>query len=358
VLAASLVTDVDRDRLSAKRGKENDFFPVDPCFVRALFRMGCRGATSRLIDLLAGEYRTRLHRDCLRALAEVSGGRDFGFEPDAVKSERKAAVDRIRAWWREARETIPIAPKADDPGWPQFRKAIDERIATLGGFKFLYQLRAKNALIDLAEPAMPQLEAALASDSQLIRMGVADVLCAAGLRVSAQALAARLAAEPNPAVRTRLLAALEVCGRPWPDGRKAGGPEIADAVRAMLDDRSLDVRIAAARTLGVVGDVTADVPRLLAARADVRNADATFRFTAAAAAIRLAFRSCLPDIVAQLRSDDIALRSEAARALTAGGIDLHGYDPDQPPDAREEAIRRILEVAPTGLTTVPYRERK
>lgn len=359
VLVAMLNNDEDKDRISARRTGEGDFYPVDPCFIDALYRLGCRGAADRAIDLLAAEYRTRLHRDCLRCLVEIGAKeQDFGFEPDASKPERKVAVDRIRAWWREARETVAIAPKPDDPGWPEFRKAVDENIAKLGGLKFLYQMRAKNLLIDLAEPARPQIEAALSNENEHIRMGAADVLGAAALRDTAKALAARLAVEPNPTVRSRLLVALEVCGRPWPDGRAAGGPEIAEAVRKQFDDRSLDVRIAAARTLGVVGDVVADAPRLTTARSETRNDDPTFRFVASAAILRLARRAALPDVVAQLRSDDVALRTEAARTLASAGFDLRGYDADLAPEAREEAIRRIEATLPSTLPTVPYKERK
>jgi HEAT repeat protein len=358
VLIAMLNNDEDKDRIAGRRTGEGDFYPVDPCFIRALYRLGCRGAADRAIDLLAGEYRTRLHRDCMRTLDELGPHKDFGFQPDASKPERKVAVDRIRAWWREARETIPIAPKADDPGWPAFRKAVDENIEKLGGYKFLYQLRAKNLLIDLAEPARPQIEAALANDNEHIRMGAADVLAAAALRDSAPALAARLKTEPNPAARTRLLVALEVCGRPWPDGRPAGGPDIADAVRAALGDRSLDVRIAAARTLGVVGDVSVDAARLVAAKAETKNDDVVFKFAASAALLRLARKSSLPDVVAQLRSDDVALRAEAAKSLTAAGVDLHGYDADQATEAREAAIQKIEESLPANLSSVPYKERK
>jgi HEAT repeat protein len=361
VLVAMLNNDEDKDRISARRTGEGDFFPVDPCFVRALYRMGCRGAADRAIDLLAGEYRTRLHRDCLRALGEVSGGIDFAFEPDASKPERQAGVARIRAWWRDARETVPIAPRADDPGWPAFRKAVAENIETLGGFKFLYQLRAKNLLIDLAEPARPQLEAALSHANEHVRMGAADVLAGAGLRDAAAALGARLAEERNPAARTRLLAALEVCGRPWPDGKPAAGPEMPEAVRGALGDPSLDVRIAAARTLGVVGDLLADAPRLAAAKLEPRNNPpgvATFRFVAAASVLRLARRAALADIAAQLLSEDVAERADAAKALVAAGFDLQGYDPDLPPDQREAAVRRIEQTAAGAVSSVPYRERK
>ena len=359
VLIAMLNNDEDKDRISARRTNQGDFFPVDPCFVRALYRIGCRGAADRLIDILAGEYRTRLHRDCLRALGEVSGGADFGFEPDASKPERQAGIARIRAWWRDARETVPIAPRADDPGWPAFRKAIDENIEKLGGFKFLYQMRAKNLLIDLAEPARPQIEAALSHANEHVRMGAADVLSGAGLRDSAAALGERLPSEPNPAVRTRILAALEVCGRPWPDARPAAGPQMAEAVRGALGDRaSFDVRIAAARTLGVVGDLLADSPRLTAAMGEPRNDDPAFRFAAAASILRLARRAALPHIVVQLRSDDVALRAEGARALEAAGFDLQGYDPDLPKDQREAAVRRIEQTAAGAVSSVPYRERK
>jgi HEAT repeat protein len=358
-LAYMLNFDEDEDRIAAKRTGEGDFPPVDPCIVRALLRIGCRGAIDRIIELLAAEYRTRLHRDCLRALAEVSGGKDFGFQPDAAKAERVAAVDRIRAWWREARSTIPIAPKADDPGWDAFRKSVDENIATLGGFKFLYQMRAKNVLIDLAEPAFPQLVAALSNENEHVRMGVADVLGAAALRDAATPLAERLKVEPNPAVRTRLLVALEICGRAWPDGRPGASPAVADAVRGAMDDRVLDVRIAATRTLGVLGDVTVDLPRILKAREEKRNAEDAFRFTASAAVLRLAFRASIADIVVQLRNDDdAALRTDAARALAVAGIDLKGYDADAPKDVREAAIQRILAATPMGFSTVPYKERK
>lgn len=362
VLIAMLNNDEDKDRISARRTNQGDFFPVDPCFVRTLYRMGCRGAADRVIDLLAGEYRTRLHRDCLRALGEVSGGADFAFEPDASKAERQAGIARIRAWWRDARETVPLATRADDPGWPAFRKAIDENIEKLGGFKFLYQLRAKNLLIDLAEPARPQIEAALSHANEHVRMGAADVLATAGLRDAAAALGRRLAEEKNPPVRTRLLAALEVCGRPWEGGKPAAGPETVEAVRAALGDAgSLDVRIAAARTLGVVGDLLADAPRLAAAKLEPRNnppGDTAFRFAASAATLRLARRATLPDIVVYLRSDDVLQRAEGAKALVAAGFDLQGYDPDLPPDQREAAIRRIEQTAAGAVSSVPYRERK
>ena len=352
-----LVNDEDKDRISGRRSGEGDFFPTDPCIIRALYRIGCRGAATRAIELIAGEYRTRLHRDCQRALGEFSGGETFGFQPDASKAERAAAVDRIRAWWREARESIPLAPRADDPGWEAFRRDIEANIKELGGFKFLYQLRAKLTLIDLAEPALPQLTAALSHEDEHIRMGTADVLAASALRDAAPGLAARLAVEPKSAVRTRLLVALEVCGRPWTDGR-APAAGVADAVRGALDDRSLDVRIAAARTLGVVGEAVADTARLAAASAEARNADDTFRFASAAARLRLCVRSCLPELATQLRSDDVALRSEAAKALAAAGLDLRGFDPDQPAELREAAIGRILELSPAALSTVPYKERK
>jgi hypothetical protein len=113
------------------------------------------------------------------------------------------------------------------------------------------------------------------------------------------------------------------------------------------------------RTLGVVGDLAADLPRILAAKAEKKNSDDAFRFTASAAVLRLAFRASIGDIVIQLRNpDDAALRSDAARALAAAGIDLRGYDPDAPIEAREAAIQRILAASPTGFATVPYKERK
>ena len=101
-----------------------------------------------------------------------------------------------------------------------------------------------------------------------------------------------------------------------------------------------------------------DAGRLVAAKAEARNDDTVFRFAASAALLRLARRSSLPDVVAQLRSDDVALRAEAAKALTSAGVNLHGYDADQSPEAREAAIVRIEEMVPSTLPTVPYKERK
>lgn len=358
-LVAMLNNDEDKDRIAARRSNREEFFPVDPAFVRALFRMGCKGPATRLIDLLAGEYRTRLHRDCLRALAEVSGERDFGYEADAAKPERVAGVQRIRAWWREARAAVPLAPRSDDPGWPAFREAVAANVEKLGEFKFLYQMRAKNFLIDLAEPARPQIEAGLAHADDHVRMGCADVLAAAGLRESADALAARLAAETKPAVRSRLVLALEVCGRPWPDGRPAGSPRVADAIRsALTSDASLTVRIAAARALGAAGESSKDAVLLETARASPENADPAFALAASSSLLRLARRAALPDVVRALRSEDVALRAEAARALATAGFDLRGYDPDLPPEAREAAIQRIAEAHAAGELSVPYRERK
>jgi len=74
--------------------------------------------------------------------------------------------------------------------------------------------------------------------------------------------------------------------------------------------------------------------------------------------LRLVVRGILPDIIPQLRSDDAALRTDAAKALAAAGVDLRGYDADQPPEMREAAIQRMLASTPTGFGTVPYKERK
>ena len=339
-LADRLVHDEDRDRIKARRQSTGEYFPVDPAMASALLRYGCPGAVGPLLDVLAGSYRTRMGRDTLRTLRAATGGPDFGYEPDSTQVQRDEAVARARAWWFDGREAMGLVAAADDPGWPVFREQVAERIELLGAFKFLHQLRAKKALIIVAEPALPQLLAALQADDLHIRMGAAEVLRGATLRAAGPALAASLADESNAAARSKFVWALEVCGRP--DAAGAVPAAVRDAVRAALDDASIDVRIAAARTLGVVGEGTLDTPLLLAARGRPENAVTAFRAASAASAVALVHRAVMADLVWELRSDDVARRAEAADALRRAGLDMHGYDPDATEEARGASIDAIL----------------
>lgn len=361
-LARGLALDTDLDRLAAKRAVRQEFTPVDPAVVRTLLRLGVRGgvegAWGALLEVLEGDYRTGLHRDAMRAFAEVSAGELFGYQPDAAKPDRLAAVARMRAWWREARETIPVAAREDHPGRAAFERDLEPLIHELGELKFLTSWRARMALAVLAEPAHDRLVAALSDRDVQIRMGAAQVLGTAGLRRSAVPLARRLADEPNAAARTRLLTAIESCGRPLREGVVlADGkpspqwvPTIREAVRNALADRNLDVRAAAAGALGVVGDAEEDRERLVAARAEPRNAAPAFRSASAGALLRLGDRSGLVDLAADLRSDDVAVRAEALRLVRAAGRDVPGYDPDASPEARDAAAAAWLaaEAVPAG----------
>lgn len=342
--AKMLVHDEDRERLAAKRtnvGQRLEFVPVDPELVRALHRVGIRGGTVEMINLLAGEYRTGLHREALFAIREVAGGEMFGLQPDGTRAERLAAVAKIRAWWADARERIPVPPPAaDDPGWPAFRRGVNLLVAELGAFKFLHNMRAKAALVIVAEAAEPELVAALANADLHVRMGAAEVVERTALRRFATPLAARLAAEPNPAARTRILAALEVCGRRAPDGTVPGGETTQGAVRKALSDRDLDIRIAAARVLGILGDA-ADVRRLHDARAEPRNENRAFRVASAAGLMSLSDFAAAEDVLAELRSDEVLRRTEGAALLRRTAVPLHGFDPAGPAEARAAAIRAI-----------------
>jgi len=120
-------------------------------------------------------------------------------------------------------------------------------------------------------------------------------------------------------------------------------------VREALGDRSLDVRIAAAAALGRVGDPAADPAALLRSRALPVNQVEAFRAASAVALLRLGDRSGMPDLVAELRSGDVARRTAAAQALAQAGVDLGGYDPDAPPQQREDTVRELER----GLGLVP-----
>jgi HEAT repeat protein len=347
-IADLLVHDEDRDRIAARRntsGVMNQFFPVDPAMMRTMFRLGCPGAMEPVLEVMAGNYRTRLLRDTVRALRELSDGEDFGYEPDAPKDMRLAAAERARAWWAEARDGIGIEPKADDPGWEAFRGHVAERIAGLGAFKFLHQLRNKKALIIVAEPALPQLVEALAADDLHVRMGAAEVLRGAGLREAGPALAARLAVEENPAARSKLVWALERCGRR--DAAGSAPDEVREAVRTALEDRELEVRIAAARTLGVVGDPAVDVAHLQRVRGD-GNGPAptlpTYRVATAGSLLLLGDASGFDDLAQELLCDDVARRADAADFVSRAGHDLQGYDPDASTEARAQAVERLRAV--------------
>lgn len=337
-LVRGLVDDTDLDRLAAKRSVRQEFVPIDPAVVRALARWGVVGGTTVLLELLEGEYRTGLHRDALRALREVTGGDVFGYEPDASKADRDAATARARAWWREAREGLPIAPRPDDPGWPAFERDVDALVGELGQYKFLFTMRARRTLEILADPAHDRIVAGLGHANLQVRLGAAEVLENVGLRRSAAPLAGRLATEVNAAARARLLTAIESCARPDAAGTVPSADAVRPAVRAALGDRSVDVRIAAARTLGTVGDRATDPDTLRAARAEPRNAGEAFRSASAAGLLRLGDRSGLADLIAELRCDDVARRADARRVLRACGLEVAGFAPDGPPEARSRAV--------------------
>lgn len=347
-IANMLVHDEDRDRLLAKRVPRNEFVPVDPEFARCLTRRGLPGGGFAMIDILQGEYRTGLQRDAMRAFEELTGGRHAGYEPDASQKERMEACYRLRTLWRDVRDEIPLAVPADDPGWPKFRAEVDVLIDTLKAQRFLIQWRAKRALVIVAEPAEAQLVAALSHDVMHIRMGAAEVMAEAALRRFAAPLAERLAKETNAVARTKLLAALETCGRPDAKGEVPGGEATRAPVRTALGDRaSIDVRIAAVRALGVVGDAS-DVARIVAARAEPRNADETFRAASALSLLRRGDRTGLADLVVELRCDDVARRTDAARGLAALGVGVTGYDPDASPEARESAVAAFEKLVSSG----------
>ncbi len=342
-LAYLLIHDEDRDRIQARRGQQGEYFPVDPGMVRALLRIGVPGAADPLLDLLAGTYRTRMHRDVLRTLREATGGEDFGYEADSAVADREAAVARARGWWAEGRRVMGLSPRAADPGWDSFRKAVDEQIATLGTFKFLHQLRAKKTLIIVAEPALPQLVAALSHDDLHVRMGAAEVLRGARLGEGAEPLAERLGTETNPVARSRFLWALSVCGRREAFGGTA--PEsVRVAVRTALQDAALDARIAAARALGAAGDPAVDPAVLEAAKGRSENAVAAFQSAAAGALLRLGVASSLDawDVVrTELLCDDAARAADALGDVRAAGYPLIGFDPAAPRAEREAALAEI-----------------
>ncbi len=347
-IANMLVHDEDRDRLLAKRVPRTEFVPVDPELARCLSRRGLPGGGFAMIDILQGEYRTGLQRDAMRAFEELTGGRHAGYEPDASQKERMEACYRLRNLWRDVRDELPLVVPADDPGWPKFRADVNVLIDTLKAQRFLIQWRAKRALIIVAEPAADQLVAALSHDVMHIRMGAAEVMAEAALRRFTVPLAERLSKDTNAVARTKYLAALETCARPDAKGEIPGGDATRAPVRAALGDRaSIDVRIAAVRALGVVGDAS-DVARIVAARAESRNAEETFRAASALALLRRGDRSGLPDFVVELRCDDVARRTDAVRGLAALGVEVAGYDPDASPEARESAVAAFEKLVPPG----------
>lgn len=353
-LVKMLVHDEDRDRLQAKRGRSGEYFPVDPAFVRTLHRLGVQGAFEPVIPLLAGTYRTRMHRDCLRALREIHPGDPFGYEPDSAQEERDAALVRMRAWWVHGRERLGIRPAADATGREAMEAEIGELVAKLGAFKFLHQLRAKRALIILAELAQPQLEEALAHENLHVRMGATEVLAGARLRAATPALAARLSVEENPAALTKVLAALVVCGRCDVEGRPAADAattaKLREDVLRLLTHPAHEVRLAAVEALGVVGRPRVATPLIHQALEDPANDMPTFRALASGALLRLASRAALPPLLDELVCDDLARREEAATALRSAGLELGDYDPDLPDDELHGVVDRLrtLIFAPTG----------
>lgn len=338
-LVKTLVHDEDRDRLQAKRTIRVDFVPVDPAIARCLIRRGVRGVGLILIEMMEAEMRTGYHRDAMRAWSELTGGKDFGFEPDASKEERTAAIARMRAWWADHRETLPLATRDDDPGMPALRATIAELIQGLGGFKFLNQMRAKKALVVLAEAATPQLVEALGDANVHTRIGAADTMATADLSVFAAPLAARLAAEQNSAVRTRLAAAIGVVGR-----SRRGKPTEFDrsSLRAALEDRAVDVRIATALALGSAGEPATDVALLRSARSAPQGQAPSFRAASAFSLARLGDWSGAGDIAAELTCDDALRRADALSAVRSTGRDVSGFSVDGTPAERAAAVAGFL----------------
>lgn len=177
-----------------------------------------RGADRR------GDYKIRIPWTALGVLREFGGpaaGDGFGYLPEAGEAERRAAGERIAAWWRSRPRdfAVPLRARFEDP---LFAAGVDREIGILGRYKFLEMDRSRRALILLGSPALPRLTAALvvapeADPSGQQRIGVAQVLQEIGRPEAAGPLRTALARAEIPPVRIIVISRFKGLGEMNPE---------------------------------------------------------------------------------------------------------------------------------------------
>ncbi len=259
-IARMLVNDEDPEPAKTFFDSTVPYHEVQGAGARALLDMGCEGALALFADQLSrggvgilptalvADYKIRIPWTALGVLREFGGpaaGDGFGYLPEAGEAERRAAGERIAAWWRSRPRdfAVPLRARFEDP---LFAAGVDREIGILGRYKFLEMDRSRRALILLGSPALPRLTAALvvapeADPSGQQRIGVAQVLQEIGRPEAAGPLRTALARAEIPPVRIQMVRSLAALGPP-------GG--VPEAVR-LLGSPLPDERAAAAEALAL-----------------------------------------------------------------------------------------------------------
>ncbi|HWG56651.1 MAG TPA: HEAT repeat domain-containing protein [Gaiellaceae bacterium] len=215
---------------------------------------------------LLGRYSRVLRGDARAHIAAL-------FRGSAALRHELAALRARRAWRRAtaayvlgdmaAPTAIPALLASLGDGSRDVRAAAARSLGRLGAVEAVSPLLealasravprsvAAQALLELGEPALPELRRLLGADDARVREAATELVGLLGDARDADVVAARLG-DPDPSVRAKACRALA----------RVGAARAAAALGPALDDPEPAVRAAAAAALGTLGAVEA-VPALL-----------------------------------------------------------------------------------------------
>jgi len=267
--------------------------------------------------------------------AGVDGLAKFAYPPpgtktvDVPRGDTPEDIDRLIALFEYP---VPYAKQAAvdrlvEIGAP----AVPALIRALGSWDNEAFNRAMQVLERIGALAAPALLQALSSDQLYVRHHARRVLAAAGFPGD------------RPAIRTRLLAALEIDNAVDRASAAAAlgalrDPSTADALRARLSDPDCDTVVAAAGSLAALGDADSV--------ADIEAAMRRARFPEskrdlAVALATLGAPAGVSVLIDLLRHEDPVIRQSCFMALhDATGL-YGGYDPRGTEFERRRALRMI-----------------
>ena len=239
-----------------------------------------------------------------RALAGLAGT-DHGYSPNGPYPRQERAILEMEHWWIEQRDELwATAPPFTDP-------ELLRRVHWLVDGLALYQIRtvdnARFILKSLGPPALPAFERHLSDPRFYVRVHLLEALSRMGEELAPHSeellriLGPHLI-DPDPAIRTQ---AVSILG-------SAKLSQARDLLAAALSDSDGSVRVAAVRSLGLVG--SPDAVGLLLPLADSTVRD-DLRANARAALFRLGLDEALDPLLEELLEPNLKVQASALEAL-------------------------------------------
>ncbi|MGE3172578.1 MAG: HEAT repeat domain-containing protein [Planctomycetota bacterium] len=254
-----------------------------------------------------------IREDCFERFVAATG-QHLGYEPEAPRPQRLAAIARLQGWWATAggaaalRRDPPIDPEADRHAW--------HLVETLGGGAGIVPAaeddqQVIDELVGMGPEALPALERGLKFPPGFAakRASILAALGRIGDRSAAPFVAPALR-DPVLAVAAYAAMALETCG----------DEECQPALRHYTS------RLLSAAAAGTLPASIPTIDPLLAQAARTRWL--------------LGDEAARQDLVNLLLSRDASARRSAIATLSLREGDRKGYDPDGPADERRRAAAR------------------